>query len=79
MTSERENLLNFTIDDAEVRLAAAMTELGEPAYRVGQVVRRLWHTPAASFADMTELPAALRELAPGWWQVDLARGVLIVR
>ena len=60
MTSQRENLLNLTIDDAEVRLAAAMTELGEPAYRVGQVVRRLWHTPAASFADMTELPAAMR-------------------
>ena len=25
------------------------------------------------------LPAALRELAPSWWQVDLVRGVLIVR
>ena len=60
MTAERENLLNLTIDDAEVRLAATMTELGEPAYRVGQVVRRLWLIPAASFADMTELPAAVR-------------------
>lgn len=25
------------------------------------------------------LPTALRELAPSWWQVDLVRGVLIVR
>jgi hypothetical protein len=25
------------------------------------------------------LPAALRELAPGWWQVDLVHGVLVVR
>jgi hypothetical protein len=25
------------------------------------------------------LPAALRELAPRWWQVDLAHGWLIVR
>src|SRR6478672_4209041 len=58
--SERENLLNLTPDDAAARLAAAMTELGQPSYRVGQVVRRLWQVPARSFADMTELPAALR-------------------
>jgi 23S rRNA (adenine2503-C2)-methyltransferase len=37
-----------------------MTELGQPSYRVGQIVRRLWANPVASFADMTELPAALR-------------------
>ncbi len=58
--TERENLLNLTPDDAAARLAAAMTELGQPSYRVGQVVRRLWQVPARSFADMTELPAALR-------------------
>jgi 23S rRNA (adenine2503-C2)-methyltransferase len=58
--NERENLLNLTPDEAEVRLAAAMTELGQPGYRVGQVVRRLWQVPARSFADMTELPASLR-------------------
>ena len=58
--SERENLLNLTPDDAAARLAVAMTELGQPSYRVGQVVRRLWQVPARSFADMTELPAALR-------------------
>src|SRR5258705_6735323 len=56
----RENLLNLTPDDAEVRLAAVMTELRQPGYRVGQVVRRLWQQPARSFAEMTELPAALR-------------------
>ena len=58
--TERENLLNLVPADAETRLAAAMTELGQPAYRVGQVLRRLWEVPAASFNDMTELPAALR-------------------
>jgi 23S rRNA (adenine2503-C2)-methyltransferase len=57
---DRENLLNLTPDDAEIRLAAAMTELGQPSYRVGQIVRRLWANPVASFADMTELPASLR-------------------
>jgi 23S rRNA (adenine2503-C2)-methyltransferase len=58
---DRENLLNLTPDEAETRLAAAMTELGQPSYRVGQIVRRLWANPVASFADMTELPAALRD------------------
>ena len=56
----RENLLNLTPDDAEVRLAAAMKELSQPSYRVGQVLRRLWAQPAASFDAMTELPSALR-------------------
>ncbi len=58
--SPRENLLNLTPVDAERRLADAMTELGQPAYRVGQVLRRLWTLPAPSFEAMTELPAALR-------------------
>jgi 23S rRNA (adenine2503-C2)-methyltransferase len=58
--TERENLLNLVPADAEARLAAAMAELGQPSYRTGQVLRRLWEVPAASFADMTELPAALR-------------------
>jgi len=58
--TDRINLLNLTPDDAELRLAAAMTELGEPAYRVGQVLRRLWITPAASFDAMTELSTSLR-------------------
>ena len=56
----RENLLNLTPDDAEARLGAVMAELGQPGYRVGQVIRRLWQMPARSFAEMTELPSALR-------------------
>ncbi len=58
--SERENLLNLTPADAEATLAAAMVELGQPSYRAGQVLRRLWANPVASFDAMTELPAALR-------------------
>jgi 23S rRNA (adenine2503-C2)-methyltransferase len=58
--TDRENLLNLPPDEAEARLAAVMTELGQPAYRAAQVARRLWQVPARSFADMTELPAALR-------------------
>ncbi|HET9683697.1 MAG TPA: 23S rRNA (adenine(2503)-C(2))-methyltransferase RlmN [Gemmatimonadaceae bacterium] len=58
--SPRENLLNLTPADAERRLAEAMTELGQPSYRVGQVLRRLWTLPARDFDAMTELPASLR-------------------
>ena len=57
---DRLNLLNLTPNDADAALAAAMAELGQPGYRVGQVLRRLWQAPVATFADMTELPVALR-------------------
>ena len=56
----KDNLLNYAPAEASDRIAAAMAELGQPSYRVGQVLRRLWQLPAASFADMTELPVALR-------------------
>jgi 23S rRNA (adenine2503-C2)-methyltransferase len=75
--SERENLLNLVPDDALARLAAAMEELGEPSYRAGQVLRRLWHKPAASFDAMTELPAALRAALAE--RFDLPRLELAVR
>jgi 23S rRNA (adenine2503-C2)-methyltransferase len=58
--TDRLNLLNLIPTEAEAALAAAMAELGQPGYRVGQVHRRLWQAPVASFADMTELPVALR-------------------
>ncbi len=58
--TERLNLLNLTPNDAEAALTGAMTELGEPGYRTGQVLRRLWQAPVATFSDMTELPVALR-------------------
>ena len=58
--SDRVNLLNLTPADAETHLAAAMAELGEPGYRVGQLLRRLWVKPVASFEDITEIPVTLR-------------------
>jgi 23S rRNA (adenine2503-C2)-methyltransferase len=58
---ERENLLDLTPADAEVRLRAFFAERGEPAYRAKQVLRRLWRAPVADFAAITELPVALRE------------------
>jgi 23S rRNA (adenine2503-C2)-methyltransferase len=57
----KENLLNLTPAAAEARLREFMAAIGQPAYRAGQVARRLWTKPAPDFASMTELPVALRE------------------
>jgi len=60
MATERVNLLDLTISEAEAVLRRFCTERGLPDYRARQVVRRLWHTPAADFEAMTELPKSLR-------------------
>ena len=31
------------------------------AHKAAQIVRHLWHSPAPSFADMTDLPKPLRD------------------
>ncbi|HSC31206.1 MAG TPA: 23S rRNA (adenine(2503)-C(2))-methyltransferase RlmN [Gemmatimonadaceae bacterium] len=54
------NLLDLTPADALAALTRFFAERGEPAYRARQVLRRLWQTPAASFAEISELPAAMR-------------------
>ncbi len=59
--SERENLLNLLPGDADARLREFAASVGQPSYRASQVVRRLWVNPAASFEEMTELPAEFRE------------------
>ena len=61
---EPTNLLNLSITEVEETLRAFLAQRGLPAYRAKQIVRRLWHTPAADFESMTELPKLLRaELA----------------
>src|SRR3954462_10723824 len=62
MMTDRVNLLNLTPAEAETRLAAAMTELAEPRYRVDQVLRRLWLRPVSGFEEMSEIPVGLRGL-----------------
>jgi 23S rRNA (adenine2503-C2)-methyltransferase len=56
----RVNLLDLEPAAAEQALRTFMAQVGEPAYRAGQVLRRLWQRPARTFDDVTELPAALR-------------------
>jgi 23S rRNA (adenine2503-C2)-methyltransferase len=54
-----------------------MAELGQPSYRVGQVMRQLWDVPAASFDEMTDLPTSLRAALAE--RFDLPRLELSVR
>jgi 23S rRNA (adenine2503-C2)-methyltransferase len=54
------NLLNLDPAAATSAVRDFALAHGEPPYRGDQVVRRLWHTPVASFDEMTELPKAFR-------------------
>jgi len=57
----KRNLLDLTPDKAREALDTFFAAAGVPSYRSGQVVRRLWQNPVASFDQMTELPKALRQ------------------
>lgn len=58
--SSSPNILDLTPADARTVIAAFVAEAGLPAYRTGQIVRRLWEVPAPSWDAVTELPQALR-------------------
>jgi 23S rRNA (adenine2503-C2)-methyltransferase len=54
------DLLSLTPARAAETLAAWLKERGEPAYRLRQIVPRLWQRPIASWQDASDLPAPLR-------------------
>ena len=54
------DLLSLTPDAARVSLQEWLAPRGEPAYRLHQVLPRLWQRPVARWADATDLPAPLR-------------------
>jgi 23S rRNA (adenine2503-C2)-methyltransferase len=54
------NLLDRTPAGARDLLAAWVADRGLPAYRAGQILRRLWQAPVATWTEATELPLALR-------------------
>ncbi|HET8833751.1 MAG TPA: 23S rRNA (adenine(2503)-C(2))-methyltransferase RlmN [Gemmatimonadales bacterium] len=54
------DLLDRTPADARGHLAAWVAGRGLPAYRVNQMLRRLWQAPVGAWAEATELPLALR-------------------
>jgi 23S rRNA (adenine2503-C2)-methyltransferase len=54
------DLLSLTPAEASATLEAWLGTRGEPAYRVRQILPRLWQRPVRRWTDATDLPAALR-------------------
>ena len=71
-TPARINLLDMTPREAREQLAAFFGRIGEPAYRAGQVVRRLWQNPAASF-DAIYTGGCLHHMREEWAAPEIAR------
>jgi 23S rRNA (adenine2503-C2)-methyltransferase len=57
-----QNLLNMLPSDAERLVRDFAVRSGEKPFRGAQVVKHLWENPAESFAGMTDLPIAFRNL-----------------
>ncbi|HYX81744.1 MAG TPA: 23S rRNA (adenine(2503)-C(2))-methyltransferase RlmN [Gemmatimonadales bacterium] len=55
------DLLNLTPDAARTALEQWLEQRGEPAYRLTQILPRLWQRPVGSWSEVTDLPAALRD------------------
>jgi len=58
----KQNLLNMLPSDAEELLRAFALKNGEKPFRGSQVARHLWQSPVGTFAEMTDIPAAFRNL-----------------
>lgn len=54
------DLLSLCPEAARAALEAWISAQGEPAYRVRQILPRLWQRPVAAWRDATDLPAPLR-------------------
>jgi 23S rRNA (adenine2503-C2)-methyltransferase len=54
--AERLPIKGLTLDEMRVRLHA----MGEPSFRAGQLLQWIFVRRANAFAQMTDLPAALR-------------------
>ncbi|MEO8194419.1 MAG: 23S rRNA (adenine(2503)-C(2))-methyltransferase RlmN [Gemmatimonadales bacterium] len=57
----RIDLLDILPDEAEKALASFTARLGEPPYRVAQVLQHLWKAPRDSFEAMAQLPRPFRD------------------
>ena len=60
MNATAPSLLTLPPDTAREMVARWVAKRGLPGYRAGQIVRRLWQAPVASWEDATELPLTLR-------------------
>ena len=59
-STPESSLLALAPAEARARLAGWVAERGLPAYRLEQLVRRLWVAPIEGWTGATELPQALR-------------------
>ncbi|HTH63267.1 MAG TPA: 23S rRNA (adenine(2503)-C(2))-methyltransferase RlmN [Gemmatimonadales bacterium] len=71
------DLLSLTPPEAETALAEWLAARAEPAYRLRQIMPRLWQRPVASWGDASDLPAPLRSALDA--QFPLPRLVLAAR
>src|SRR5262245_10439742 len=55
-----QSILDLTPQAAEERIRGWLAARGQPTYRIGQIYRRLWVAPVASWHEATDLPEALR-------------------
>jgi 23S rRNA (adenine2503-C2)-methyltransferase len=55
------SLLDVAPEVAQGRIVEWVAQRSLPAYRVGQIHRRLWAAPVAAWADATELPRTVRD------------------
>jgi len=58
----KQNLLNILPSEAEELLRGFAVKHGEKPFRGSQVARHLWQSPVGTFAEMTDVPTALRAL-----------------
>ena len=64
------SILSLVPADARIRLAEWLRTQGESAYRINQIMPRLWQRPVASWADAMELPSALRKKLDAEWPLE---------
>ncbi len=60
-------ILDLPPDAAAAELGTWLAQRGEPAYRLTQLLPRLWQRPVRRWSDATELPAALRGALDDAW------------
>ncbi len=73
-SESRTPIKSLTLDELNARLAV----LGQPAYRGKQIAAWLYEKRAGSFAEMTNLPAALREQLTASFSFDALEVVRVL-
>jgi 23S rRNA (adenine2503-C2)-methyltransferase len=67
------SILDLAPAAAEARLAAWVSDQGLPAYRLRQLMPRLWQRPVARWGDVSDLPAAIRIQLDAAWPLPRLR------